>query len=513
MAFGKLIRNLMLGAVLAFACTFPAHAQLGSAFGSLLQGANVSTQNPGSYQSQARNSFVLGGAGVRFPSSNVQLFSITPPNVSAGCGGIDMFFGGLSFINAEQFQQLIRDIGQATLGYVVMLALKQLCPQCEAVIQALQRAAAMANAMAVDSCQVGQSIARRMMGDPMGDDNVSSQAGVEAICGQEYTGLGEGWSSVMSVIGGVCNSMKRASQALHDFVQNNPRQREALTGLVGNSTWNALRAMGFEHDPEMAELLMSMVGTSVMLPDMEEPRRYPPLLTDPEQAVAVFMCGYIANSDFPERDKFCQSHLGSVGSVGGVYHCGTSTGARATCMTVQQLGLTQWVNQVSDRVGHGFILNTYNTLMSAVQKARAGQALAHNEIALIATAPLPLYKVINFAAVYPGVAEQMIQNNAFLLAYLFADAYVRHLMLDVRRHGRETAISGSLIRALHEFQMDMLDGMDSNMAMFDDMLARQQTMLAQIQRVERVMQDTIWSRGLMGNQEFAYNVTRQMVGN
>ena len=91
----------------------PAQADLNS----VLAGMYTAAGSPGVYQTQ--NSGVISGGyvAVRTPIQDVNLISFSPPNIGAGCGGIDLFMGSFSFVNAQAFENLLRQIGQQALGY------------------------------------------------------------------------------------------------------------------------------------------------------------------------------------------------------------------------------------------------------------------------------------------------------------------------------------------------------------------------------------------------------------
>ena len=52
-----------------------------------------------------RDRTVLFGGGYTMKTPNIRLtpFNVTAPSLKAGCGGIDMVFGSLGFLNKEQF--------------------------------------------------------------------------------------------------------------------------------------------------------------------------------------------------------------------------------------------------------------------------------------------------------------------------------------------------------------------------------------------------------------------------
>ena len=101
---------LSVGAVLA-SCgvTAPAHAQgwAESWFD------NVTYTQPGSFEDQARGYVTAGGMSGRIDVHDDYPLSLTLPKVKAGCGGIDMFLGGMSFLDPDYLVQKLETILQA----------------------------------------------------------------------------------------------------------------------------------------------------------------------------------------------------------------------------------------------------------------------------------------------------------------------------------------------------------------------------------------------------------------
>ena len=86
-----------------------------NAYGNVAGGAAI--------QGQTMNYYTGGSAFVRIPKNTYNLASLTPPSVSAGCGGINLFGGSFSFINAQELTQLLRAIAQNALGLLFQLGL------------------------------------------------------------------------------------------------------------------------------------------------------------------------------------------------------------------------------------------------------------------------------------------------------------------------------------------------------------------------------------------------------
>ena len=66
---------------------------------------NVTYTSPGSFEDQTRGYLTAGGMSGRVDVHNDYLMSLSLPKVKAGCGGIDMFLGGMSFLDPDYLVQ------------------------------------------------------------------------------------------------------------------------------------------------------------------------------------------------------------------------------------------------------------------------------------------------------------------------------------------------------------------------------------------------------------------------
>lgn len=250
----------------------------GSAFNSLLSGADTSTTSPGYYQTEARNAFVAGGFDVHFANNSFQLINITPPSFSAGCGGISMFFGGFSFISGAQFSALVQNILQAAIGYAIQLAIQTLCPACEAVLQVLQKAAQMANSLSNNTCQMAKDAVNEgasLMGlQGLGKDGSNGgnplKGGASSQCAKTQASGGNGSGFLSSINSGVCQFAASADAKLTSWMSSlsGPSQSaeaDKHANQFGNLTYAALRAAGVS-SWETIDIFMSLIGTSVVAP-------------------------------------------------------------------------------------------------------------------------------------------------------------------------------------------------------------------------------------------------------
>lgn len=70
----------------------------------------------GVYQSAGMNTVTAGGFVYRAPRKDFNAFYFTPPSLSAGCGGIDIFMGAFGIPSREEFVAFLRNIGTALPG-------------------------------------------------------------------------------------------------------------------------------------------------------------------------------------------------------------------------------------------------------------------------------------------------------------------------------------------------------------------------------------------------------------
>jgi conjugative transfer pilus assembly protein TraH len=150
-------RTLLSFLCLALFMANPAKAGLDSELNGMFNDM-INVTDAGAYQTQRRGVITGGSLSTRNKVINPNLVSFVPPDVKAGCNGIDLFGGSFSFINSAQFTQLARSIAQAAVGYAFQLAIEGMCPTCSQIISKLQSEIAKLNSHLRNSCEAGKAI-------------------------------------------------------------------------------------------------------------------------------------------------------------------------------------------------------------------------------------------------------------------------------------------------------------------------------------------------------------------
>ena len=187
------------------------------------------------------------------------MINVTRPGVFEGqrrCGGIDFFGGSFSFIDADQFIQLMRAVASNAAGYAFQLALDNTCTQCMTYINDLKRIIQALNQYAGNSCQLAQGIVNDLA--PAKWEKSRSDASIKGVAQGLFPDIF------------AANSEKDGKSAMSTAASDPNISKE----VFGNVVWQTLQKQNvaawfttsFSNKYEGYELLMSMTGTSVMTP-------------------------------------------------------------------------------------------------------------------------------------------------------------------------------------------------------------------------------------------------------
>lgn len=565
----KPLLALTVAAVLSAAPLGAAQAEmnLDSAFKSLAGDVNGNFSTPGHYSAQTRNMLFLGGGQIRFAENKtLNLFSITPPKVSFGCGGIDFTFGGFSFINGEQIKALIQNIGKVAVAHVIMLAIKQLCPSCESIIEALMEATQAARDASLNSCTVGQNIGEWAYKGLGGKTNVDKS---QYACSKASSQSGD-TSDFASAFQNACSTVKDASKWFSDTMKkiNDDGDSRVASSVDqdgfyrGNQTWQALQAMGmapiqvngnwYNSDRQwFGELMMSMVGAYVdgqievqadsdASPGEPKADNKPPQIQTADTLMHLFMCGSSEDwSDFGDgASNFAYGNSIISGGLSEAYHrinmlchpgsepmvrnlrmitCtdteksfGTTEETRLSpnCEWPELIPFDEWDNKHGWPLGKGMLHYVAEVLFDAYNNVLEKKALTAEQKKVIASIPLPLYKIINYAAVYPDVSAQLLETNAILAGALLSKAYFEYLLYNPSKDSPSRMPTGDpeVITRIS----DLLYGHFGDPEMIkemDEMMIRQEKLIDQIRRMEITMQNTVFASGIMESGQFISEIT------
>lgn len=356
--------------------------------------------NPAVLQGQTMNLYTGGSLFMRTPRRTYNLASVTPPSWNAGCGGIDLFMGGFSYINKEQFVAMLRNIGSNALGYGFKLAIQNLCPTCDNVMQALQATAQQMNRQNIDSCEAAVGLVNASVPDTWtkARQNAAKNFGVDTNIFENIT---DAWTNVM-------NSESRTNETIQDVADARPEAKDKLP--TGNIVWKALKKVDGLTD-EHRMILMSMLGT-VVFPTGDTPEDPKPFLPIEEINIAML----VGNKTDEPTIKFP------------IYKCTDGTAAD------QCLSLTEGESESTE---------TFKTMVRKRMELIAQKIADRGEystaefadiIHFVNSTDIPVYKILSVNTRYGSsdLAEAAINRYLELIAAKYAEVYIQLAVRDLR---------------------------------------------------------------------------------
>lgn len=224
-------------------------SQMDKLFGDM---SNVTA--PGAYKTQRRGVLTAGRITQKSKIFQENLVSFSPPSWKAGCGGVDMYGGALSFISKEQIVALMRAVAANAKGYFFQLALSNTCPDCATWIETFQKKIQELNQFLGNSCQLAQGLVNDMSNLLPFDVKHKTEASLAATA----KGLMPDYFETRQQ-----NDGKSATKTVQ---QKNPAKMKEMTG---NITWKQLKENNASNwftlgDNALLEAIMSLTGSVII---------------------------------------------------------------------------------------------------------------------------------------------------------------------------------------------------------------------------------------------------------
>jgi len=117
---------------------------------------NVMTSSSGVnyFEGQKRGYVTFGSFSARLPIRTDYLFSIEKPHLKVGCGGIDLFMGGFSFLNADYLVQKVQAMLQAAPFIAFDIALQTLFPEGSEILKKAESIIDLLNQIQISECGI-----------------------------------------------------------------------------------------------------------------------------------------------------------------------------------------------------------------------------------------------------------------------------------------------------------------------------------------------------------------------
>lgn len=331
-----------------------ASSDLNHFFNNLGYSANVTGSS--SYESQAAGFASLGSVYARNQVRTIQVAHVDVPGFRSGCGGIDIFAGGASFIKADQIVKFMQNVLSSGAGYALNLALETELPEIAHSMQYMQKLANDINGTNFNSCEMGENLTAALY--------PKNRAAHQQLCQDigSHTGIFSDWAEARhqcSTGGDIDKQMTAA--------KNNPEYKDRVL-MDTNVVWDALQLNEFiKSDKALSEIYMSISGTLVF-DSKGGMQTYPSLATNQDFVKALLYGGKLPS-----------------------YQCKDS-GTPKKCVDINVKG-----NQLIESKD-ALVLQVQNILHGVYENIKSGTALTPQQKGLIELTQPSVFQLISASA-------------------------------------------------------------------------------------------------------------------
>lgn len=434
--------SLLLGIFIGLSSTASAdvNSDMNNFFNKL--GFASNTSQPQVWQGQAAGYASGGSIYARTQVKQIQLVSMTLPDINAGCGGIDAYLGAFSFINGEQLQRFAKQIMSNAAGYFFDLALQTTVPEIKQAKDFLQKLATDVNSTNLSSCQAAQGI----VGGLFPRTQVSQLKVCQDISGE--SNIFSDWAASRQgcTVGGKLDSVQDKAGA---------KDKERVMKNI-NLMWNALsKNRLFDGNKELKEFIMTLTGSLVFGTNGEITPL--PARTADRDLVKAMMDGGTAQ----------------------IYHCNDAD----KCLKV--------ISNTNVTISKDKALKAQiSSLLTSIQnKAITDTAMTEQEKGFISSTSIPVFKYLVDPQML-GISNSLVYQLTDYIGYDILLQYIQELI----QQARATLSVGNYPEASMNVVMENLNQATQQIAAFQARVQVQQDALLVVDRQMSYMRQQVSAR-------------------
>jgi conjugative transfer pilus assembly protein TraH len=208
----------------------------------------VST-SPEYIKGQQRGYFTLGSFSARTQTGSLYPVSIQRPRLNAGCGGIDLFLGGFSFLNFEYLVTLAQRMIQVAPYIAFKIALETISQQLGGIVDQAQQIINLLNSLQFNECAFMEGFMVKTL------DTGDITSGL--IEGASRSGLLDAWYRAKEKITATGIQDTKAM----DQIKGCPNEVQNILLNLSNGGLidNVARERGY-NDPELIGIIRAAIG-------------------------------------------------------------------------------------------------------------------------------------------------------------------------------------------------------------------------------------------------------------
>jgi len=120
---------------------------------------SYNSSEPGFYEGSNRGYVSFGSLSARWPVQTEYPITVTPPRINAGCGGIDAYWGGFSYISDPEWLVKKAEGMLKNAAFISFdLAIKNMCEPCSAAMATAEQMANFLNGININECALAKKV-------------------------------------------------------------------------------------------------------------------------------------------------------------------------------------------------------------------------------------------------------------------------------------------------------------------------------------------------------------------
>lgn len=379
-----------------------------SGISQFLNDAIIELENPKAIETQERHYYWGGGIRLRTPNMNVTPLILRAPRIDAGCAGLDIVFGGFSFLNFEYLVQFLERTLQAAPAFAFSMALNALCDSCESILNKLNALANQINSMNLNSCQAAQFIGSK----------IGQWAG-SILMEDVQAGKDDSWLNAIKGKLGSFNSL------LSSWLQN--------LGISGCSNEDCIIKTIFDPNDKTSTFIKKTLRNTyfsnseyvyiarALFGDL---KIFKPQNSDDEHGFVVK--AYSPTIQYGSIRNFVKNMI--YGTETGENSCKNTT-FQFTSFEIDSNGRETRGNYTSDT----FCGVVNSRLTSIAHKLKNRIPLSDNEKAFLAAFRVPAYRILNVTSIEPALFDAIMNDLIKLLGAELAYTFLSELAKEINR--------------------------------------------------------------------------------
>ncbi len=241
---------------------------------------------PNTYKTQQRGYVSGGKLSVRYKQSNDHLISVSPPSFKKGCGGIDMFLGSVSYLDADRLKAKFENIStNAIATYMFDLALNVVCEPCAKELKSLEAVIDRLNQLQIDDCKASKAMVAYMKNETgQGDSQQNSEAISDFLVS---SGMQDLYNDVTDESNNKDTKAVMDEQGItkEEMISGCPEEMKKVFFTEGTLLENMAGVMGI--DAGQVKLMQSLVGDVYISADLEYAALAPCAENNPKNIDAI----------------------------------------------------------------------------------------------------------------------------------------------------------------------------------------------------------------------------------